>query len=990
MKNAIQINLDVFNLNKKLLNRSVFKWWNYNFSDLDYCKSATPDANIGFSTDHPSGLYLHFTLPRELRTAVDGKFPLSPNRWLILRVCDNGAPPKAVIMESDCPNTDNTGSLFLLQPNVEQIWGASKDPIRKGYATNRYNKSVVTNLGKVFDCADWSERAPNDVFLTTSENGDPMFSAYYPHCKNIFAYFDDMSGIEQANASYYIVGWLSSDTDSPLYFASSVNIPWRLNGEPEPNDPFTGVYEYAKINVAVGTNINEAFLAILEQTLVNAKEQNTQQILSAVSAVLNDYVNELPKPNAASVAYDNRRKLDYSSTDFALRFISEDDTKVGEVNKICEYIEALQKEVISAREDLWVKLWKYYFLNHLDFDNSTGADPETVNPENSADAIRKLAENLSVLNAKLKELSGKVTPQMKPNMSKRSYRPANPVILVSGVDAPADLASAFNGHNTLDLSGIPQGIPQEPAINAKNLPDGIARLISLMQTDRNYAVIHRQPYEPLCLEWQAKYINIPFGNWKFDGNTYHLQTGVELDTFDKEENRIPANGISPLSAHIKDLIVDKLQKFAKAQGETVNTDDFLKMKFLSQEMNGFTGFIAQRDVRPFSTPTNETIKIGSVEIPYAALLGFDNDDDFMQPDFFPALHNDNPNGTPYFELRSGAFTLTDLSIYDKFGRKLDIICHQESTGTAFGPNFPLIVSEMLRGFQHYALLSPAFLNKTSVNTDLNVVGYVVHNIINESLLLHDSNGDYCGEVTVSNDKPIFLPSDKPLGGKLNDFKDSISERSQFDKITVQISAALASVNVTDNDLISALLGRPLALIDTNFSFDFLGKPYKNINWTAKDEKSPDYQPPGYFDYNYNFALGSPNEREDGLIGYFTPDFKTFNASGTISPVPLKINSAAELILLCIPNYYFTLKTGLLPVHKINVDCANVSINARIDVTSALAFSDDESTYISAPKSETGKTFISNGKTTEISDHIKNTFIPSVFDGVIIKKEETKT
>jgi len=165
------------------------------------CLMATPDPNAGIqqrrdllpppftelAKSRPPGAYLHWALPDALTSGTSdgaiGRFPVIPDRWLVLRlspslqIASRRAVAGWVIRSGDASPT-----VTLLDQWLET--GPSPDPV----------KNSLTALG----------------------HGDPAWAAYYDNVVNRLAYYDDLSGIQSGPLAYIVCGWYSNPSDDPL------------------------------------------------------------------------------------------------------------------------------------------------------------------------------------------------------------------------------------------------------------------------------------------------------------------------------------------------------------------------------------------------------------------------------------------------------------------------------------------------------------------------------------------------------------------------------------------------------------------------------------------------------------------------------------------------------------------------------------------------------------------------------------------------------
>ncbi len=161
---------------------------------------------------HAPGVHLHWALPDGLTHGIkqgDGeiKFPLIPNRWLIVRLWDQGGPArpdlqfKAWILESDTVTTDQKATSFP----------RAKD--------DRYEFFFA---GKQFTLDDWKGEVADSVDITALGYGESAFAAYYPACRTVLGFHDsDLDALKNTSLTYFVAGWYSSSSKDPLYQAQT-------------------------------------------------------------------------------------------------------------------------------------------------------------------------------------------------------------------------------------------------------------------------------------------------------------------------------------------------------------------------------------------------------------------------------------------------------------------------------------------------------------------------------------------------------------------------------------------------------------------------------------------------------------------------------------------------------------------------------------------------------------------------------------------------
>lgn len=155
------------------------------------------------------GVHLHWAIPDALTRGVSGQdksvaFPVVPNHWLITRSKNNKGGyeiDKQWVVESDRlfhPDTDSDKS--------NKITILYSDPDSDNNMPFRY-------MGNAVILDDWKE-SNEDSFdnLTAIGYGDPIFGAFYPHCRSVFGFNDTSDDLTKDNISKYkyeIIGWYS-------------------------------------------------------------------------------------------------------------------------------------------------------------------------------------------------------------------------------------------------------------------------------------------------------------------------------------------------------------------------------------------------------------------------------------------------------------------------------------------------------------------------------------------------------------------------------------------------------------------------------------------------------------------------------------------------------------------------------------------------------------------------------------------------------------
>ncbi|WP_417670323.1 hypothetical protein [Roseibium sp.] len=349
----VPIHLDALVVNQGVAARDgAFRYWPYNYQALKSFKSPEPEAFASQTGGTPDeGIYLHWTLPRALRSGTQASngsgvtYPLVPNRWLIVRTHgDTSRTATAWVIESDCPLTPGVQheypnadvaqmAMYLVDPEIVQGWLQSPDPLRHSTDLDPSSQDpLIANIGLRFPLtAPWSERADGDKgFLTAVAAGNPAFSIYRPHNVGVFSMHDDLAGIDSGTISYMALGWYSSPADDvlaslkgaadraeaykallsdlnwstsggskiaadqTLYQGMALSIGWNRTGNPPDNDPLQEIRNSGKLNVAVGNTTIDAFSTMIGTQLKQAGHPDTTaNLLRAFQYDLLPLLNEV-------------------------------------------------------------------------------------------------------------------------------------------------------------------------------------------------------------------------------------------------------------------------------------------------------------------------------------------------------------------------------------------------------------------------------------------------------------------------------------------------------------------------------------------------------------------------------------------------------------------------------------------------------------------------------------------------------------------------
>ncbi|MFI5845017.1 hypothetical protein ACIA8K_35480 [Catenuloplanes sp. NPDC051500] len=622
-------------------------------------------------------------------------------------------------------------------------------------------------------------------------------------------------------------------------------------------------------------------------------------------------------------------------------------------------------------------------------------------PTDNTDLQRALTDG--ILAFAIRKGLDTATKTLRADAAPRYWHPTDPVVLVSGVEPPPSAVS--DGPLTVRSTDavVTEVVVDGQVIDARAvaaltdtlgpldaLPDGVSPLVieAFLLDPLNAGVIAaatgidagalpapqpwHQPWQPLFVEWSARYHHVPFddGAWTFDGSEHRL-TGTPPQTEPRD-----LSGISLLSPHPGTLFGARLTEFVRQYGTAEHLaalDGWLAgvgRRYLAQELTGFSDSLALRDVRAHRRPGPADTAGG---LPLSVLTGYD--DPGTPPEYrLPAAATNRvttvpllPTGPPprFHDLRQGLAYLTQLTVYDRFGRVLTVVAPGESSGLFDYRNVEVHIDEALRPERDFGLgvasvlrlpprLTQAARLDVSFVDDTPVGGWLLPSHLDRSLLLFAPDGTALGEYRIlagagGTRTPGWQPpphSDVDLDRVRRDAPhlhalitgSGLATEAGLTEFLAAIDETLWTTEPLGDradQTMSVLIGRPLALLRTRLRFELDGAAHRDPGWTSSGD-------PALLGHDFPVRLGDRATREDGVIGYFAgSDYGVFHAvtsPGSVfvrgnDPVPLSFRSEAFVTIVADPRAAVHAYTGILPVKRCDLPAAWVDpALARMEIS----------------------------------------------------------
>ena len=403
------------------------------------------------------GIHLHWALPSALTCSRHYRRdnrdvheqPFIPNRWLVVRMWrskeNQDISSKAWVIESDflSDKSQPDSTAFLIQsPSLEVKFAGHKTPLET-----------------------WKEKATKYRFdLKSSGWGDPSFSSYYPACRGVLGFHDDLLEVKNGDLlTYLVLGWYSEPEKDPLYapnqnskkilrdllwscsepkqgslpqrtlcHGSVVGIQWNENAF------YEKVFDGSKAEIAIGSSVDDAFAAVLRKD-----EQQQQQVLRAFYYGRADDVNNeyqlaelLHRQSFNTMAGGKRWSLESPQQSSA-----ENSTPplvsakvladLAELNQAQQRLDKHEREIESYRWQLFAG-WVTCIVDR-------GTDPADWNP--GIQNLRGAESGLQALKNEVTDWKNKVTQALKIDDSKMQltestmppfYLAKDPVVVLKG------------------------------------------------------------------------------------------------------------------------------------------------------------------------------------------------------------------------------------------------------------------------------------------------------------------------------------------------------------------------------------------------------------------------------------------------------------------------------------------------------------------------------------------------------------------------------
>lgn len=558
------------------------------------------------------------------------------------------------------------------------------------------------------------------------------------------------------------------------------------------------------------------------------------------------------------------------------------------------------------------------------------------------------------------------------------------LMFVSPCHAPYVVSKAAGPGHKDDLALYRDGIKQQFKRGVNFYKECVVGGVLPSKIDLNK---WKWPWYPLFLHWEIVYWPLEQVESKITEQGVETRTCFKKDlitsNFDFFDHSIeleqknakfadfdppPYSGITLLTPYALQNLQDQVIKFfEKYKNEQITSiaKKLDHMQVLSQAISGFNESLLTFDSR--------------LQFPVFDPPERDKDAKDFTKDIFESVKGRNsaspaPNAN-FNPIRAGYMRVSKIRVVDAFGQHKEIENPPVYVSRTYAPQKPL---EKKYGNIYLSprIVQPSRLQlnwitdeqKVLTHTEYSenpVCGWIVANFLDRSIMVFDQNGKSLGSIKERDDQCVFKinPGDEDRYG--DQWEDQVKNKylkgfikgflkkgrgylDRYVRLTERAFQYTAPESNGRQNILSLMLGRPVALARIRMAFVLKGFPAVNQGWNSlvwdigNDSNNMDQRDTADFEkVDFPVRLGcsmEKNEYHDGLIGYFKEtghqtdydglySFYAESGGGDIAiPENSVMNftrgnnggSQATFLLLFDPHGKIHVSTGILPKQHIEL------------------------------------------------------------------------
>lgn len=596
-----------------------------------------------------SGVHLHWILPESFTTGTeqpDGSIAYStvPDHFLVTRIASQG----------DDKPCFRQWLVYSSAVSDHWVMGVRSGPIPDE------NGFHCAYLGKAVDYPSGSETVDFDLTrsCTAVMPGDPCFAAYYPGCRNIFGFYDDLDNIgENARLSYLVCGW----TQDGVVCAGQV---WGLTWGAKP--------QAAKMpntlpQIAVAETSSEAMSAVYHSAVMQP--------------LMDGMLGESNQPGAQREGEYKLHRQGFSAHSGGELYRLDGGTSqmsAQEAELLCKLnrLSEREKQISSICDGLRQRIYLYWYLETADTYTpyevleSPWYEPlmkkEQKRLKRFSSHLEKLQTRIRDVKTQLQSCINGTDMKLKQIPAPRFWSPTDPVVLLkdTGRSSSPEMLQQRAAKQGLRLLATDEPLPEGVECPKQLIPFFPTLFQAVLDAHCQNLPCEQDPapWSPIYLEWEVRFISCsaqnpmaPLTGWRLENLDWIPDSIGQTETF-------PLQGRTILSGHGPSILADALRRRADKstyRNQLLETAEQAEAEdILSQQLSGFH--------QPFLA-----YEPGLILPPF----DFGNQADYARQ-IAQIVGNCNtaaPAPTrPLRIVRAGGYRLVALRLVDSFGRKWDM------------------------------------------------------------------------------------------------------------------------------------------------------------------------------------------------------------------------------------------------------------------------------------------------------------------------------
>jgi hypothetical protein len=902
--------------------------------------------NSLFSTQATeAGVHLHFLMPDALLhgTARDDSiiFPELPNRWIIQRI-DEKKNVRAWLVASDfiskdsiLPNKTNRVSVPKLSPGTGKPFF---------YMGDYRDEDSPPQTGGAAAAS-----------LTAALAGDPVFTAFYPSCRTIFGFYDNMEGVA-GTFTYLVTGYYSDAGKDPLRVYTADSLAWDGTGAPRclfhgfvggvtwsgPGHNYTALPE-GDVSLCVGNTSAEGLSAYIADV---TETPSLERVLTGLQYGILDELDDAKDTDAIlnfeemihEKEFETRTKnYEWVIKNTAVTEVAAD--KLRALNKAQKDCDALEEQIAALQDEAFFSWYKYVKTMDDHFSPSPHAPEYLAKAIEKLDVLKGVKNQLGQIKADIGSGSAALSALAKGLVrvpSSAHYLPNEPALLFVGDGVARAFAQGFQTrdgrlpcragveYDKSTLSGMTLNFTRFTGGDAEleNAVKSVLAEIFVKSKTPPFEIAaktYAPPWQPLLMEWETELA--PYRDKPDDTLSHFSLSGDDADFIKVSDiqhaNPLIVSGTTLLTPHAAINISEVINRYLATHSKDAYTEilselagKFKNLNALSQTLCGFNDFLLMRKplfkLPVYSDDQKEMADKFKRLVDYNALC------EPMPEQDMDLVWKKNQ----FAPFRAGVLEVKRLWIVDSFG--------QHKRFTAKTPEFDnyrafkkVYISENIKVQDEKepgkALFPPRLAVPARVCLEFDACsGYVIPDFLDAALQVYTPEAVFAGIFT---EKKWTLKTGAVISSAMESFLASFETNPLRDFMTRLEKKLSNRMTPGGAALFADCFGIPLALITAKLSVQHAFSP-RIILWNVEDGE--DY---GFLSTPFPLMIGDSRRRADGIAEYFTGgDYCAYSpdVSASLGGPPV------DIAFLSDPRGKIFIRTGLLPAYSADIPAPDMS------------------------------------------------------------------